>query len=79
VKKNSFKTKNQGRVFYWFLLSFVSEIGLRLGFLQTRTRTNTNPNGTEANAAGRSVRALHVLGFSRLAYLVFLVPAVDTA
>jgi DNA-binding transcriptional regulator/RsmH inhibitor MraZ len=22
-----------------------------------RTRTNTNPNGTEANAAGRSVRA----------------------
>ena len=22
----------------------------------TRTRTNTNPNGTEANAAGRSVR-----------------------
>ena len=23
----------------------------------SRTRTNTNPNGTEANAAGRSVRA----------------------
>ena len=31
-----------------------------VGFLNlhvTRTRTNTNPNGTEANAAGRSVRA----------------------
>ena len=25
--------------------------------LLSRTRTNTNPNGTEANAAGRSVRA----------------------
>jgi len=26
-------------------------------FSTTRTRTNTNPNGTEANAAGRSARA----------------------
>jgi hypothetical protein len=25
--------------------------------MKTRTRTNTNPHGTEANAAGRSVRA----------------------
>jgi hypothetical protein len=25
--------------------------------LPTRTRTNTNPNGTEASAAGRSLRA----------------------
>ena len=26
-------------------------------FFHTRTRTNTNPNGTEANAAGRSGNA----------------------
>ena len=29
------KTKNQGLVFLWFLLSFDSEIWLRLGFLRS--------------------------------------------
>jgi hypothetical protein len=39
------------------LLTIIKLFPVHTGRVRTRTRTYTNPNGTEANASGRSSRA----------------------